>query len=127
MGVLLQLLCESDFVAKNDAFRELAHDIAMHIAAMDPQYISSQDVPAKVIDKEKEIYSESAKAEGKPGAVVDKIVYGKLEKYYSEACLIDQPFIKDEDITIKELVDQRVAKLGENIKVSRFERYVLGE
>ncbi|PJE59613.1 MAG: translation elongation factor Ts [Candidatus Portnoybacteria bacterium CG10_big_fil_rev_8_21_14_0_10_44_7] len=123
VGVLLQLLCESDFVAKNDAFRELAHDIAMHIAAMDPQYISSQDVPAKVIDKEKEIFMEQIKKEGKPKTVAEKIVAGKLNKFLTEICLLQQPFIKDETQTVGKLIEQKIGQIGENIKVGQFTRF----
>ncbi|KKU73943.1 MAG: Elongation factor Ts [Parcubacteria group bacterium GW2011_GWA2_47_26] len=123
VGVLLELLCETDFVARNPEFENLAHDLAMQIAAANPLYVKSEDIPQEVVEKEKSIYSEEV-AE-KPANIVDKIVEGKLEKWYSEVCLMNQPFIKDEDTTIGELIQSKIAKLGENIQVRRFVRYSL--
>lgn len=120
-GSLVQLLCETDFVARTDEFQQLAHDIAMQITAMNPLYLSSEDVPTDVIKKEKEFYLEEVAS--KPGDVQEKIIEGKLAKFYSEVCLLKQPFFKDEDITIEELIQQKIAKVGENIKVERFARF----
>ncbi len=125
IGVLLEINSQTDFVARTDKFKNLARDIAMQIAAMNPDYIIRKEVPEEVIRKEKEIYREGAK--GKPGKVVDKIVEGKLEKFYREVCLLEQPFIKDEKITVKEYLDSIIAKFKENIVVRRCVRYRLGE
>jgi elongation factor Ts len=127
LGVLLEVNCETDFVAKTDEFQELARDLAMHIAAANPQHIKREDVSADVLDKEKEIFLAQAKESGKPAAVLDKIVAGRLEKFYAEACLLEQPFVKDPGITIKNMLSQKIAKLGENISVRRFTRFRLGE
>lgn len=127
IGVLVEVNSETDFVARNQEFKNLVHDIALHIAASSPLYVSREDVPAKVLEKEKEIYAESAQAEGKPGALLEKIVAGRVEKFYQEVCLLDQPFVRDQDITIRELINQKIAITGENIQVRRFVRYVLGE
>jgi elongation factor Ts len=127
LGVLLEVNCETDFVAKTDEFQELARDLAMHIAAANPQHIKREDVSADVLDKEKEIFLAQAKESGKPAAVLDKIVAGRLEKFYAEACLLEQPFVKDPGITIKDMLSQKIAKLGENISVRRFTRFRLGE
>lgn len=121
VGVLVEVLCETDFVARNPEFEALAHDVAMQIAATNPLYVKPEDVPAEVVAKEKEIYAEEAV--GKPASVVDKIVTGKLAKWYSDVCLMKQAFIKDEDLTIEDLVKAKIAKLGENIQVRRFVRY----
>jgi len=123
VGVLLELACETDFVARNEEFKNLAHDLAMQIAAANPLYISPAEVPDAELEKEKEIYAEQLKAEGKPAAVLDKIISGKLEKYYSEVCLLNQPFIKDDKISVKNLVDSKIAKLGEKIEIKRFCRF----
>ena len=126
IGVLVELNCESDFVARTDDFQELIKDIAMHIAATDPRYVRSEDVTAEDMEREKEIYRAQAAATGKPAPVIEKIVEGKMAKYYEEFCLIDQPFIKEQSVTIKELIAQKVAKLGENITVRRFARFKVG-
>ena len=127
IGVLLEVNCETDFVAKTDDFQELARELAMHVAAASPQYIRREDVPAAVLDKEKEIFLAQARESGKPAAVLEKIVAGRLEKFYSEICLLEQPFIKDPGVTIKDLLGRKIAKVGENISVRRFARYRLGE
>jgi len=127
IGVLVEINCETDFVARNDEFKELAKDIAMQIAAAKPLYVKKEDVPQEVIDKEKEIYLAQAKSSGKPEKVWDKIVEGKLESFYQEVCLYEQPFIKDSKLRVKDLIAQAVGKIGENIQVKRFVRYQLGE
>lgn len=127
IGVLVEINCETDFVARNDDFKELAKDIAMQIAAVKPLYVKREDVPEDVLAKEKEIYLTQAKNSGKPEKVWDKIVEGKLESYYQEVCLYEQPFIKDPKIKIKDLIAQAVGKIGENIQVKRFVRFQLGE
>jgi elongation factor Ts len=124
VGVLLELNCETDFVARTQDFKTLAKDLALHIAASNPLYLSSSDVPAAVLEKEKEIYKEQIK--GKPKEVVEKIVAGKLAKYYEETCLLEQPFVKNPEIKVQDLLAEAVAKMGENIKVRRFARFVLG-
>ncbi len=126
LGVLLELSCETDFVARTDDFKEMANQIAMHIAATNPMAISEDDIDPKIIEEEKEIYKEQALAAGKPEKIVDKIVEGRLKKYYTENCLLDQPLVMDEDITIKELISNAVLKLGENITIKRFARYQIG-
>jgi elongation factor Ts len=127
LGVMVEINCETDFVAKNDDFQKLGKDIAMHIAAANPSYVSSNEVPADIIEKEKEIFK--AQAEGKPENIIDKIVEGKIKKYFSEICLLDQIFVKDTDgkQTIKELVEAAVGRIGENIQIKRFARFQLGE
>ena len=127
IGVLLEVNCETDFVARNQDFKALAHDLALHVAASNPLYVSREDVPVALIEKEKTIYREQMAAEAKPAAIIEKIVEGKLEKYFQEICLLEQPFVKDQDITVKELVTQKIASIWENIQVRRFTRYVLGE
>src|SRR6266446_2737132 len=127
IGVLVELNCESDFVARTDAFQQLSHDIAMHVAALDPRYVRREEVTPEMLEKEREIYRAQALATGKPEGVVEKIVTGKMEKFYEENCLYEQHFIKDEGVTIKELVDQAIAKVGENIAVRRFSRFKVGE
>ena len=127
VGVLLEVNCETDFVARNEAFIELVRDIAMHVAAMSPQYVRRSEVPAEVIEKEKQIYAAQARASGKPDQVVAKMVEGKLEKFYKDFCLLEQPFVKNPDVTIEKLVTNVIAKIGENISVRRFVRYKLGE
>ena len=126
IGVLVEVNCESDFVARTDDFQGLLRDIAMHIAASDPRYVRSEDVTAEDLDREKDIFRAQAAATGKPAPVIEKIVEGKMAKFYEEVCLIEQPFIKDQTITIKEMIAQRVAKMGENITVRRFARFKVG-
>src|SRR6202046_1781498 len=127
IGVLLEVNCESDFVARTDDFQKLCHGIAMHIAALGPLFLRREEVTQEILDREREIYKDQAKQTGKPEAVVEKIVTGKMEKFYEENCLYEQHFIKDEGLTIKELVDQAIAKVGENIAVRRFSRFKVGE
>ncbi len=127
IGVLLEVNCETDFVARNQDFKALTHDLALHIAASNPLYISRENVPVELVEKEKAIYRESASSAGKQADLMEKIVEGKLEKFFQEICLLEQPFVKDPDITIKELVNQKIATIGENIQVRRFKRFVLGE
>lgn len=124
IGVLVELNCETDFVARTDDFKDLANDIAMHIAAINPLYIASEDVPNEVIEKEKEIYKEQAG--DKPEDVIEKMLEGKINKYYEEACLLNQPFVKDGDKTVGDLLGEATGKIGENIVVRRFQRYMLG-
>src|SRR6202050_3250013 len=120
IGVLVEVNCESDFVARTDDFQRLCHDVAMHIAALDPRFPRREEVTQETLDREREIYKEQAKATGKPEAVVEKSVSGKMEKFYEENCLYEQHFIKDEGLTVKELIDHTIAKIGENIAVRRF-------
>jgi elongation factor Ts len=127
IGVLVEINCESDFVARTDAFQLLSHDIAMHIAALDPRYVRREEVTAEMLEKERDIYKAQALATGKPEAVVEKIVTGKMEKFYEENCLYEQHYIKDESVTIGEMITQAVAKLGENISIRRFVRFKVGE
>ncbi|MBI3599325.1 MAG: translation elongation factor Ts [Nitrospinae bacterium] len=127
IGVLLELNCETDFVARTDQFQSLAKDITMQIAAASPLYIKKEDIPPEVIAKERDIYITQAKESGKPEGVIQKITDGKMGKYYTEVCLIEQSFVKDQDITIRELIAKRIAELGENIKVNRFARFQLGK
>ncbi|UWG98514.1 translation elongation factor Ts [Dehalobacter sp. DCM] len=127
IGVLLEINCETDFVSRGDEFRLLAKDIAMQIAAAKPQYVNKEDVPADVIAHEREIFRAQALNEGKPEKIVDKMVDGRLEKFYKEVCLVEQPFIKDPDILVKDLIIGKIAKIGEKISVRRFARYELGE
>ncbi len=125
MGVLLELNCETDFVASNKEFKELAHDLAMHAAGMNPQYLKPKDIPKKVIQAEKEIYKKQFSDSGKPQKIVDKIIEGKIKKYGEEISFLTQPFVKNPDITIKDLIEEKITKLGENIKIGRFIRYEL--
>jgi elongation factor Ts len=127
LGVLVELNCETDFVAKTGEFSELIKDVAMHIAASSPSYLKREDVPADLIEREKSLFVAQAKESGKPEAVCEKIATGKLDKYLNEICLLEQPFVKDPGVTIKDLLNQKIAKLGENITVRRFTRYRLGE
>jgi len=126
LGVLVEINCESDFVARTEDFQELLKDIAMHIAATDPRYVRREDVTEADLAREKEIYRAQAAATGKPAPVIEKIVEGKMGKFYEEVCLLDQPFVKEQGITIKELIGQKVGKLGENITVRRFARFKVG-
>ena len=129
LGVLIEVACETDFVAKTDAFRELVRDLAMHVAASAPTYVARDDVPAAVLDKERQIYREQMADQKKPPQIVDKIVEGKLEKFYSEACLLEQPFVKDASgkTRVKDVVDGVNAKTQERIVVKRFARFRVGE
>ncbi len=127
IGVLVELNCESDFVARTDEFKQLVHDLAMHIAAAEPRFVTREEVTSEVLNKEREIYQEQARASGKPDPVVERIVAGKLEKFYEENCLYEQHFIRDDKHTIKELIAAAIAKLGENMTVRRFARFKLGE
>ena len=127
IGVLLEVNSETDFVARNEQFKELVHNIALHIAAAAPSYISSEDVPAQIIETEKDIYKKQALNEGRPEAVLEKIAEGRLKKFYEENCLLEQLYVKDNDMTINDLVKQSIAKIGENIVIRRFCRFVLGE
>jgi len=126
IGVLIELNCESDFVARTTDFQDLLKDIAMHIAARDPRYVKPEDVTPADLEREKEIYRAQAAATGKPAPVIEKIVEGKMGKFYEEVCLLEQPFIKDQAVSIKDLIAQKVAKLGENITVRRFARFKVG-
>lgn len=127
IGVLLEINCETDFVARNEVFKNLSHNISLHIAASTPLYVSKEDVPEEVINKEKDIYKKQALNEGKPENVIDKIAEGRLNKFYQEYCLMEQLYIKNNDITINDLVKENIALIGENIVIKRFVRYVLGE
>jgi len=127
IGVLVEVNCETDFVAKNDEFKAFVRDIAMHIAASNPQYLSREDVPEHVIEKEKEILRAQALNEGKPEKIVDKIVEGRLEKFFKDVCLLEQPFVRDPDRTVKDIVTEKIATIGENINIRRFVRYERGE
>lgn len=127
VGAMVELLCETDFVARNEQFQELVHDLTLHIAATNPLYLRPEDVPPEVLAKEKEIWAAEFASGEKPAAMVQKILEGKVQKYYSETCLLKQAFIKDEDVTVEELLQQGVAKLGENIQVKRFIRFSLGD
>ena len=127
IGVLLEVNCETDFVSRNTDFQEFAHDIAMQIAASVPVYVSREDLPDDLIKGEQEIYRDQALAEGKPEKIIDKIIEGKMEKFFGTVCLMDQPFIKDQDIKVKDCLGELVGKLGENIGIRRFARYQLGE
>jgi elongation factor Ts len=127
IGVLVEINCESDFVARTEAFQQLTHDISMHIAALDPRYVRREDVTPEMLEKEREIYKAQALATGKPENVVERIVNGKMEKFYEENCLYEQHFIKDESVTIGEMVNGAISKLGENITIRRFSRFKVGE
>ena len=127
IGVLVEINCESDFVARTDDFKELAHDVAMHIAASDPKFIRKEDVTPEAYEKEKDIYRAQAAATGKPANVVEKIVEGKMSKFYEEVCLYEQPFIKEQNISVGQLIATKIGKLGENITVRRFARFKVGE
>ncbi|HEV2488410.1 MAG TPA: translation elongation factor Ts [Candidatus Acidoferrales bacterium] len=127
IGVLVEMNCESDFVARTEDYQRLCHDIAMHIAALDPRFLRREEVTQEILDRERDIYREQAKATGKPDPVIEKIVSGKMEKFYEENCLYEQHFIRDEGMTVKELIDLAISKLGENITVRRFARFKVGE
>ena len=127
LGVLVEVNCETDFVAKNEDFQEFTKNIAMHIAATNPLGIKPEDISQEIIEKEKEIYRAQALDMGKPENVIDKIVEGKLNKFYEESCLLNQPYVRDTDISITDLLNQMIAKIGENISIKRFVRYQIGE
>lgn len=127
IGVLIELNCESDFVSRNDEFKELVKNIAIHIAASAPEYLSSEDIPLEVLKEEKEIIREQFKDSKKPPEIIEKIIQGKIGKFNEEVCLLDQPYIKDDKISIKELVTSHVAKFGENIRIKKFARFELGK
>jgi len=127
IGVLVEVNCETDFVARTPEFRELVHEVAMQIAASNPKYIAREDVPAEVIEKEKEILRAQLAGEKKPAHVLDKIVEGRLEKFYKDFCLLEQPYIRDPNRTVRELIMEKTAKIGEKISVRRFVRYEMGE
>ena len=127
VGVMLELNSETDFVARNDQFQELAHDLALHIAAMDPRYVSREDVPEEDVEREKAVLQAQAEKEGKPEHILEKIVSGRLNKFYQETVLLEQPFVKDESITVEQLINETIGVLGENIVLRRFARYELGE
>ncbi len=127
IGVIIEVNCESDFVARTDEFQRLCHDVAMHIAALDPRYIRREEVTPQILDHEREIYREQARATGKPDGIIEKIVSGKMEKFYEENCLYEQHFIKDESFTVGEMINQMIAKLGEKIAIRRMVRLKVGE
>jgi elongation factor Ts len=127
IGVILEVNCESDFVARTEDFQRLCHDVAMHVAALDPRFVRREEVTPEILEREREIYGAQARATGKPDPVIEKIVTGKMEKFYEENCLYEQHFIKDESMTVGELVNQMIAKLGENITIRRFVRFKVGE
>ncbi len=126
IGVLVEVMSETDFASRNEKFQKLANDIAMHIAANDPEYVSRDDVPEDVLEKEKEIAKDKMKDEGKPEEILDKIAEGQLEKFYEEVCLLDQPFVRDDKKKVKDLIDEAIASFGERIEVGRFKRMMLG-
>ncbi len=125
VGAMVEILCETDFVARNEQFRDFVHDIAMHVAAANPLYLKPEDVPEEVIEKEKEIAKEQMAGENKPANIVEKILEGKVNKYFQETCLLKQSFVKDDSVTIEELVKGQIAKIGENIQIKRFVRFSL--
>jgi len=127
LGVMVEINCESDFVARTDDFKELVHDIAMHIAASDPKFVRKEDVTPEAFEREKDIYRAQAAATGKPPHVVEKIVEGKMGKFYEEVCLLEQPFIKDQTVSIAQLMATKIGKLRENIAIRRFARFKVGE
>jgi elongation factor Ts len=127
IGVLLEVNCETDFVALNDDFKQLCHDIAMHIAAAAPEYVSKEDVPADAIAREREVQKQRVLEEGKPAHIAEKIVEGRLGKFYEEQCLLEQPFVKADDKKVGEVMTDAVARIGENLRIRRFVRYVVGE
>jgi elongation factor Ts len=127
IGVLVEVNCETDFVARTEDFQHLCHNIAMHVAALDPRFVRREEVTPEILEREREIYRAQARSTGKPDAIVEKIVNGKMEKFYEETCLYEQHFIKDEQHTVKEIIDQMIAKVGEKIEVRRFVRFKVGE
>jgi elongation factor Ts len=127
LGVMVEVNCESDFVARTDDFKGLVHDVAMHVAAADPRYLRREDVPADVLEKEKDIARANALREGKPEKIIDRIIEGRLTKFYEEVCLLEQPFVKEATLTIDQLVKTKIAKLGENMVIARFVRFKVGD
>src|ERR1700752_4671122 len=127
IGVIIEVNCESDFVARTEDFQRLCHDVAMHIAALDPRYVRREEVTPEILEHERDIYREQARATGKPEPVIEKIVTGKMEKFYEENCLYEQHFIKDESVTVGEMISQLIHKLGENISIRRYMRFKVGE
>lgn len=127
IGVLVEVNCETDFVAKTDEFRSFVRDIAMQVAASKPEYVRREDVPEEVVAREKQILAAQAANEGKPEKIIEKMVKGRLEKFFKEVCLLEQPFIKDPDKTVQDILNEKIAKMGENISIRRFTRYELGE
>ncbi|MFZ0548564.1 MAG: translation elongation factor Ts [Candidatus Promineifilaceae bacterium] len=127
VGVMLELNCETDFVARNEQFQTLAHDLALHVAAMRPKYLTPEEVPQAELDRELDVFRNQALAEGKPAEIVEKIVTGRVRKFYEEICLLEQPFVKDDNVKIKDLITDAIRVTGENIIVRRFARYELGE
>ncbi|RLC70376.1 MAG: translation elongation factor Ts [Chloroflexi bacterium] len=127
VAALVEVNCETDFVARTEEFQTLAHDLAMQVVAGQPRYLSREDVPAEVLEEERAKYRAEMQDAGKPEHIIDRIVEGKLQKFYTEVCLLEQPFIKDDDLTVKDLIAQTIARTGENIRVRRFVRYELGE
>lgn len=127
IGVLIEVNCETDFVARNEEFKSFVNDLALQIAAAKPSYVRREDVPPQIVEKERTIYEAQAKEMGKPPAAWPKIIEGKLEKFYQESCLLEQAFIKDPAVTVKDLLSQKIAKIGENMNIRRFTRYQLGE
>ena len=127
LGVMVEVNCESDFVARTEAFQSLVHDIAMQVAAADPQFLRKEDVTQAALDKERDIYRARALAEGKPEKIVERMIEGRLAKYYEEVCLLEQPFVKENTITIGQMVTTAIAKMGENITISRFVRFKVGD
>jgi elongation factor Ts len=127
LGVMVEVNCESDFVARTHDFKELVHDISMHVAAADPKYVRKEDVPPAELEKEKDIQRARAIAEGKPEKMADKIVEGRMGKFYEEVCLYQQPFVKENTLTVEEVIKTKIAKLGENISVARFVRFKVGD
>jgi len=127
LGVMVEVNCETDFVAKTDDFKAFARDIAMHVAAVNPVAVSREDIPAELIEREKAIYVKQAQDSGKPENIIEKIVTGKIEKYISEICLLEQKFVKNPDLTVQDLLNELIAKMGENISIKRFARFQVGE
>lgn len=127
IGVLVEVNCETDFVAKTSEFKEFVHDISMQIAASKPEFVSREEVPQDVVDREKRVLTAQAQNEGKPEKIIEKMVQGRIDKFFKEICLLEQPFIKDTDISVQQLVTEKIAKIGENISIRRFVRFELGE
>ncbi len=127
IGVLVEVNCETDFVAKNDTFQVFVRDIAMHVAAASPQFVGREEVPAEILEREKEIYRAKAKETGKPDNIIEKIVDGQISKFYAEICLLEQPYVKDPDKTVQTYLNETIASIGENISIRRFARFALGE
>ena len=127
IGVLVEVNSETDFVAKNEEFRAFVRDVAMHIAASSPEYVRREEVPHEVVEREREVLRQQTLNEGKPAHIVDKIVDGRIDKFFKDVCLLEQPFVKDTDKTIEQLVKEKIAQIGENISIRRFARYVVGE